>query len=62
MGGATEHLLYALGIEMDVDEEEYMKEWKKERELKGAFHDFGKDRRRIYLVFHLITSKLCLFA
>jgi len=35
-------LLYALDIEMDVDEEEYMEEWKKERELKGVFHEYGK--------------------
>ena len=41
MGGGLEFLLEFLGIEMNVDEEEYMKSWHKERELKGAFHDFG---------------------
>jgi NhaP-type Na+/H+ or K+/H+ antiporter len=38
MGGATEHLLRLLGIKMNVDEEEYMKQWHKERRLTGRFH------------------------
>lgn len=41
MGGATESLLRALNIEMNVDEEEYMKDWRKKRGLKGCFHRFG---------------------
>lgn len=41
MGGATGSLLRALDIEMDVDEEEYMKEWHSKRALKGWFHDLG---------------------
>jgi len=41
IGGATESLLRALDIEMDVDEDEYMEEWHKQRELKGWFHNFG---------------------
>lgn len=41
MGGATESLLRALKIDMNVDEEEYMKDWRKKRELKGWFHRFG---------------------
>ena len=42
MGGGTEYLLEYLGIEMGVDEEQYMFEWRKEHELKGRFHDLGK--------------------
>ena len=42
MGGGTEYLLEYLGIEMGVDEEQYMFEWRKEHELKGKFHDLGK--------------------
>lgn len=41
MGGATESLLNCLGIEMGVDEDEYMEEWHRQRALKGWFHDFG---------------------
>ena len=41
MGGMTETLLKYLEIEMDVDEDEYMEDWHKQRKLKGAFHDFG---------------------
>jgi solute carrier family 9 (sodium/hydrogen exchanger), member 6/7 len=41
MGGATESLLQMLHIAMNVDEEEYMKEWCKKRQLKGRFHQFG---------------------
>jgi NhaP-type Na+/H+ or K+/H+ antiporter len=41
MGGFCEPLLNCLGIRMDVDDEEYMKEWHLRRSLKGAFHDFG---------------------
>lgn len=44
MGGGTEYLLEYLGIEMGVDEEQYMFEWRKEHELKGTFHDLGKSR------------------
>jgi NhaP-type Na+/H+ or K+/H+ antiporter len=44
MGGATEHLLRYLEIEMDVDEDDYMENWHKKRKLKGAFHAFGKFR------------------
>jgi hypothetical protein len=42
MGGATESVLWALDIDMDVNEEDYMKEWHKKRRLKGTFHRFGK--------------------
>ena len=42
MGGGTEYLLEYLGIEMGVDEEQYMFEWRKEYELKGTFHDLGE--------------------
>ena len=41
MGGATESVLQHLQIEMGVDEEEYMRQWRKERTLKGPFHEFG---------------------
>ena len=42
MGGAMEHFLNYLKIEMNVDEGEYMKEWHERRKLKGCFHRFGK--------------------
>jgi len=42
MGGLTESVLRALNIQMDVDEERYMKEWHEKRALKGCFHDLGK--------------------
>ena len=42
MGGATEHLLRILEIELDVNVDEYMEEWKKQRQLRGPFHRFGK--------------------
>jgi NhaP-type Na+/H+ or K+/H+ antiporter len=42
MGGACEPLLHLLGIRMDVDDEEYMKEWRMRRSLKGSFHEFEK--------------------
>jgi hypothetical protein len=41
MGGATEPLLRFLKVDMGVDEEEYMKVWRSERQLKGRFHTFG---------------------
>jgi hypothetical protein len=44
MGGATETLLQFLGIEMGVDEDEYMQKWHRQRALKGWFHDFGTCR------------------
>jgi len=39
MGGGTELLLHFLQIKMNVDEKQYMKEWRTRRRLKGAFHD-----------------------
>jgi len=39
MGGATESLLRALDIPMNVDETEYMKDWHAKRALTGWFHD-----------------------
>ena len=44
MGGATESLLRALSIAMNVDEELYMREWHRNRVLEGCFHDFGTYR------------------
>jgi NhaP-type Na+/H+ or K+/H+ antiporter len=41
MGGTTEYLLRALGIATDVDEDAYMREWCKQRTLKGTFHELG---------------------
>lgn len=46
MGGFCEPLLQLLGIRMDVNDEEYMKEWRMQRSLKGAFHDF--ERRFVF--------------
>jgi hypothetical protein len=48
MGGATEWLLDALGIEMEVDEELYMENWHQERALKGPFHSFGIENQHHY--------------
>ena len=42
MGGLTEPLLYMLDIRMDVNDKEYMREWRLRRSLKGPFHDFEK--------------------
>lgn len=42
MGGFCEQLLGLLNIRMDVNDKEYMKEWRLRRSLKGAFHEFGK--------------------
>lgn len=42
MGGATEHVLRFLNIQMEIDEEEYMRIWREKRRLKGLFHDLGK--------------------
>jgi hypothetical protein len=41
MGGTTSHLLQALGIATNVDEDAYMNEWRKQRALKGRFHELG---------------------
>jgi hypothetical protein len=41
MGGATEYMLEVLGIEMNIDEADYMQNWYKEWGLKGRFHVFG---------------------
>eukprot|EP00934_Nitzschia_sp_Nitz4_P000400 Nitzschia sp. Nitz4//scaffold149_size55946//29087//30935//NITZ4_006596-RA/size55946-augustus-gene-0.101-mRNA-1//-1//CDS//3329536815//400//frame0 len=40
MGGGTECLLSFLKIRTNVDQEEYMKAWRRQRRLKGLFHDF----------------------
>lgn len=42
MGGATESMLRLLNIEMNVDEDDYMEDWLKHRQLSGLFHSFGK--------------------
>lgn len=42
MGGATESLLRYLQVNMDVDEDDYMEEWHKTKQLRGTFHYFGK--------------------
>jgi sodium/hydrogen exchanger 3 len=41
MGGTTEYLLRVLDIAVNVDEDEYMNEWRKKRRLKGTLHDMG---------------------
>jgi NhaP-type Na+/H+ or K+/H+ antiporter len=41
MGGATEPLMDRLKIRMNVDNDEYMKVWHKQRRLKGRFLHFG---------------------
>eukprot|EP00980_Cylindrotheca_fusiformis_P000687 scaffold167_cov110-Cylindrotheca_fusiformis.AAC.15 len=43
MGGFTEYLLDFLNIRMGVDEEEYMRTWRKQRTLKGTFHRLEKE-------------------
>ncbi|KAG7339056.1 sodium/hydrogen exchanger [Nitzschia inconspicua] len=40
MGGATESLMECLNIRMNVDNDEYMKIWHKQRRLKGKFLHF----------------------
>jgi NhaP-type Na+/H+ or K+/H+ antiporter len=40
MGGATESLMECLNIRMNVDNDEYMKIWHKQRRLKGRFLHF----------------------
>jgi NhaP-type Na+/H+ or K+/H+ antiporter len=51
MGGFCESLLHGLGIRMGVDDEEYMKEWRTRRSLKGPFHDF----ERMY-IFNMVVK------
>jgi NhaP-type Na+/H+ or K+/H+ antiporter len=41
MGGGLEYLLEYLGIDMNIDEDEYMEIWHRDYELTGYFHDFG---------------------
>eukprot|EP00548_Thalassiothrix_antarctica_P003060 CAMPEP_0194147184 /NCGR_PEP_ID=MMETSP0152-20130528/22572_1 /TAXON_ID=1049557 /ORGANISM="Thalassiothrix antarctica, Strain L6-D1" /LENGTH=546 /DNA_ID=CAMNT_0038847893 /DNA_START=187 /DNA_END=1827 /DNA_ORIENTATION=+ len=48
MGGFTEVLLEFLDIRMGVDQGEYMKIWRKQRKLKGTFHQF--ENKYIYKV------------
>ena len=45
MGGAVEPLLSWLDIRMDVDEKEYMRQWRLVRRLKGWYHEWGKKRQ-----------------
>jgi NhaP-type Na+/H+ or K+/H+ antiporter len=40
MGGATEPLMECLKIRTQVDEQEYMRNWHRQRKLKGRFHRF----------------------
>jgi len=40
MGGATEPLMDRLSIRMNVDNDEYMREWHQKRKLKGRFLHF----------------------
>jgi NhaP-type Na+/H+ or K+/H+ antiporter len=54
MGGTTEMLLQALGIEVDVDEDLYMENWHKQRELRGPFHAFGKERDIVFSLFGVL--------
>ena len=42
MGGATEPLMNYLKIRTGVDENEYMRQWHRQRRLKGRFHRLGK--------------------
>lgn len=42
MGGATEKMLEVLRIRLGVDVDQYMVQWKKERQLTGRLHTFGK--------------------
>ena len=55
MGGGTEYLLEYLGIKIGVDEEQYMFQWRKERELKGSFHDLGMYNWLLVLGHHFRT-------
>ena len=41
MGGAVETIIQYMGIRVNVDENEYMKEWRSRRKLKGCFHRLG---------------------
>lgn len=41
MGAFCEPLLNILNIRMDVDDEEYMKEWRNRRSLDGPIHQLG---------------------
>ena len=40
MGGATQSLMETLKIRTGVDEQEYMRNWRSQRKLKGRFHSF----------------------
>lgn len=40
MGGGTEPLMERLKIRTNVDEKEYMRNWHRQRKLKGRFHRF----------------------
>ena len=40
MGGATQSLLETLKIKTGVDEQEYMRNWRSQRKLKGRLHRF----------------------
>jgi len=42
MGACCEPLLHSLKIRMGVDSDEYMREWRNRRSLKGSFHRFEK--------------------
>ncbi|KAG7354975.1 sodium/hydrogen exchanger [Nitzschia inconspicua] len=55
MGGFCEPLLHLLGIRMDVNDEEYMKEWRLRRSLKGAFHYY--EERYVFNVVVKGTDK-----
>jgi hypothetical protein len=57
MGGATEHVLRFLNIQMEIDEEEYMRIWREKRRLKGLFHDLGKCMACFSFFF---KKKLCI--
>ena len=41
MGGATEPLMDRLGIQINVDNDEYMRAWHQKTKLKGRFLHFG---------------------
>jgi sodium/hydrogen exchanger 8 len=59
MGGATESLLRYLQVTMDVNEDDYMEEWYKTKELRGTFHYFGKYGLLEYLpICHLVPFLL----
>jgi sodium/hydrogen exchanger 8 len=61
MGGGTEYLLEYLGIDMGVDEDAYMFQWRKERELKGTFHHLGTWGEDTGLLFFLFADMLVFF-